>query len=159
MIQVARSERLRLEPMAAPNAYELDDNVARVNMDVVWGYLSTEAYWSRWRTREIVEQQIRTAWRVIGVYEQGSGDMVGFARAVSDGCAMAYLADVFVLRSHRGQGLGGRLVRAMIEDGPGARFLWMLHTTDAHGLYAKFGFAPPQHTRYLERRSQLGRPG
>src|SRR5438132_13416650 len=96
-----RDAALRLEPMAAPNAYELDDNVARVNMDVVWGYLSTEAYWSRWRTREIVEQQIKTAWRVIGVYEQGSGDMVGFARAVYDGCAMPYLADVCVLRPHR----------------------------------------------------------
>src|SRR5881227_2952402 len=63
-----RNPVLRLDAMAAPNAYELDDSVARVDMEVVWGYLSTEAYWSRWRTREIVEQQIKTAWRVIGVY-------------------------------------------------------------------------------------------
>ena len=141
---------------SAPTGYELDDDPARVDLDVVWGFLSTEAYWGRWRTRAIVEQQVRSAWRVIGVYDRGSGAMVGFARAVSDGCSLAYLADVFVLPPQRGQGLGHELVRAMIEDGPGARFRWMLHTRDAHKLYAKFGFAPPQAARYLERASQLG---
>jgi hypothetical protein len=36
--------------------------------------------------------------------------MVGFARAVSDGVAMAYLADVFVAPAARGIGLGVGLV-------------------------------------------------
>ena len=71
--------------------YEMDDARDRVDLDVVWGYLSTEAYWGRWRPREIVEQQVRTAWRVVGAYEQDSGAMVGFARAFSDGFAFAYL--------------------------------------------------------------------
>jgi GNAT superfamily N-acetyltransferase len=101
-------------------AYEFDDDPARVDMDVVWGFLSTEA----------------------------------FARALSDGCAMAYLADVFVLAAHRGHGLGVRLVRSMIEEGSGARFRWMLHTRDAHGLYAKLGFVPAD-THVLQRQSQL----
>ncbi len=136
-------------------AYEVDDDRSRVDLDAVWGFLSTEAYWGRWRTRDIVEQQVKTAWRVIGVYEQPGGAMVGFARAVSDGLAVAYLADVFVLPQHRGQGLSTRLLRAMIDEGPGARFRWMLHTTDAHELYAKFGFAPPDF-RYMER---VHRPG
>ena len=130
--------------------YEIDDNRDRVDRDVVWGYLSTEAYWGRWRTRDVVEQQIQSAWRVVGAYEGNSGQMVGFARAVSDGCAVAYLADVFVIGPHRGNGLGVRLVRSMIEEGAGAKFRWMLHTRDAHGMYAKFGFAPPS-DRYLER--------
>jgi GNAT superfamily N-acetyltransferase len=142
--------------MTAPTAYELDDDLARIDMGVVWEFLSKEAYWSRWRTRDIVEQQVRSAWRVVGAYQHSSGRMVGFSRAVSDGYAMAYLADVFVLAEHRGHGLGERLVRAMIEEGPGANFRWMLHTTDAQGLYAKFGFAPRQDAGYLERSRQLG---
>jgi GNAT superfamily N-acetyltransferase len=76
--------------------------------------------------------------------------MVGFARAFSDGVAAAYLADVFVLRPHRGHGVGARLVLAMIDDGPGATMRWMLHTADAHDLYARYGFQPPDST-YLER--------
>src|SRR5579884_3535234 len=122
----------------APGAYEFDASHGRVDLEVVWGFLSTQAYWGRWRTRDIVEQQVRSAWRVMGAYERGTGAMVGFARAVSDGCAVAYLADVFVLPAHRGHGVGVGLVRAMIEDGPGAGFLWMLHTRDASELYAKF---------------------
>jgi GNAT superfamily N-acetyltransferase len=81
--------------------------------------------------------------------------MVGFARAISDGYAHAYLSDVFVVQPHRGQGLGVRLVRTMIEEGSGSNFLWMLHTRDAHDMYAKFGFAQPS-SRYLERPSRLG---
>jgi hypothetical protein len=36
----------------------------------------------------------------------------------------------------------------MIEDGPGAGFRWTLHTRDAHGLYTRFGFAPPDASAY-----------
>ena len=85
------------------------------------------------------------AWRVVGCYA-ADGGMVGFARAFSDGVATAYLADVYVLPEHRGAGLGRRLVRAMVEDGPGRDFRWLLHTADAHGLYRAFGFGPPDDT-------------
>lgn len=63
---------------------------------------------------------------------------------------MAYLADVYIVADVRGRGLGTELVRTMVDRGPGAHFRWMLHTVDAHGLYHKFGFGPPDH-RYLER--------
>jgi len=48
--------------------------------------------------------------------------MAGFARAVSDGVAYAYLADVFVVNGARGRGLGTALVETMIDHGPGAGF-------------------------------------
>jgi GNAT superfamily N-acetyltransferase len=138
---------------AAP-AYVIDDDPARVDRDVVWEFLSGHAYWGRWRTREAVERQVDQAWRVAGAYEKAGGRMVGFARAVSDGVALAYLTDLFVVPEHRGRGLGVALVRIMIEEGPGADFRWMLHTGDAHALYAKFGFAAPDRT-YLERPSRF----
>jgi GNAT superfamily N-acetyltransferase len=140
-----------------PGGYEIDDDPARIDRDAVWQFLSVEAYWGRWRSRAVVEQQIDRSWRVLGLYaaHAAGGDvaaatMVGFARAVSDGASLAYLADVYVLPEHRGRGLGVALLEAMIEGGPGRRFRWMLHTYDAHGLYAKLGFAPPDGT-YLER--------
>ncbi|MFD2468173.1 GNAT family N-acetyltransferase [Amycolatopsis silviterrae] len=137
--------------MRTVGAYELDDDVSRVDLDVVWEFMATEAYWARWRTREQVEQQVRTAWRVVGVYETASGRQVGFARAFSDGVAMAYLADVFIAADARGAGLGKEIVREMIDNGPGVNFRWMLHTSDAHDLYRKFGFAEHSEGRYLER--------
>ena len=128
-----------------PN-YVVDDDRRRIDLDVVWEFLSTHAYWARWRTRDVVEQQVREAWRVVGCYDRGSGQQVGFARAVSDGLAIAYLADVFVVDEHRGRGLGKLIVQAIIDDGPGAHIRWLLHTTTARGLYEQFGFGPPIET-------------
>jgi GNAT superfamily N-acetyltransferase len=131
-------------------AYELDDDAGRIDRDVVWEFLSTEAYWGRSRTRADFEAQLASSWRVVGVYETATGRQVGFARAISDGVSYAYLSDVFVLADARGAGLGKELVATMIDRGPGAGFRWALHTSDAHDLYRKYGFAEPD-TRYLER--------
>lgn len=130
--------------------YELDDDPDRVDRDAVWSFLSSgEAYWARWRCRDDLERQLATAWRVVGAY-RSDGALVGFARAISDAVSFAYLADVYVLPVVRGAGLGHELVRVMIDEGGGADFRWTLHTADAHGLYARFGFGPPDET-YLER--------
>ena len=126
--------------------YELDDDPTRIQTDVVWAYLSADAYWGRWRSRADIEAQLASAWRVVGVYLAGTGEQVGFARAVSDGVGFAYLADVFVLPGHQGGSLGKRLMQRMIEDGPGRDFRWVLFTADAHGLYEGFGFAAPDAT-------------
>ena len=127
--------------------FEIDDDPARVDRDAVWRYLSSEAYWGRDRSRADVEAQLDDAWRVVAAYDgDGDGATVGFARAVSDGVAFAYLADVYVDAAARGAGLGTALVRAMIDDGPGRGFRWTLFTQDAHGLYTRFGFAAPDAT-------------
>lgn len=72
---------------------------------------------------------------------------------ITDGATFAYLADVFVLESHRGRGLAVRLMDAVIAH-PRLQGLrrWVLATQDAHGLYAKYGFtalAAPD--RFMER--------
>lgn len=131
-------------------AYELDDNPGRVDLDAVWDFLSTQAYWGRFRTRADFEKQFASSWRVVGVYETASGRQVGFARAFSDGVTSAYVSDVFIVPEARGAGLGKELMATMIDRGPGAGFRWMLHTHDAHDLYRRFGFAEPDH-RYMER--------
>lgn len=120
----------------------IDVDPHRIDRDVVWDFLSTHAYWARWRTRADVETQLDRAWRVAGAYRDDR--MVGFARAVSDGVAFGYLADVFVLPEARGLGVGKAVVDAVIEGDP--RIRWVLFTDDAHGLYAAKGFLPADGT-------------
>ena len=84
-----------------PGGYELDDDPARLDLEAIWDFLSTEAYWGTDRSRDVVERQVREAARTIGLYHEGR--QVGFARVVSDG-RIAYLADVYVLGEHRGHG-------------------------------------------------------
>ena len=132
--------------------YELDDDPARVDLDALWTFLSTEAYWGRWRSRDDVVRQLQGSWRVLGAYH--GAEMVGYARAISDGVSLAYLADVFVLREHRGRGLGRRLIAAMVEEGPGREFRWLLNTSDPP-IYEPFGFVAPDAT-LLERPGTQG---
>ena len=103
----------------------------------------TASYWAEGRTRERQDELIDASGHVVGLYKEGN--QVGFARAVDcDAAGFVYLADVYVLDEHRGHGLGVELVREMIERGPYAGRRWILHTRDAHSLYAKFGFAPQE---------------
>jgi predicted N-acetyltransferase YhbS len=130
--------------------YELDDDPSRIDVDAVHDYLANHSYWAQGRPRETVERLVRQATRVVGAYV--GGRQVGFARAFSDGVALAYLADVYVLPEHRGRGLGIELVREIVENGPLAGVKWILHTSDAHDLYRRFRFGKPSE-RVLERPS------
>jgi GNAT superfamily N-acetyltransferase len=125
-----------------PGDFELDDDPRRVDVDAVHAYLSCESYWERGRTREFVQRTIQGSARVVGLYGEG-GEQIGFARAVSDGATVAYLADVYVLSVYRGRGLGLELVREIVDGGAGElsrNVRWLLHTADAQSLYAKLGF-------------------
>jgi GNAT superfamily N-acetyltransferase len=120
---------------------ELDDDKARIDRAEVHRYLSEESYWAAGRPRDVQDRLIDEASRVVGLYH---GDrQIGFCRAFSDGLALVYLADVYVLAEYRGRRLGEELVREMIENGPYAQVKWILHTTDMHPLYRKFGFGEP----------------
>jgi GNAT superfamily N-acetyltransferase len=129
-------------------AVELDDDPERIDVAAVHDYLANHSYWAKGRPIAVVERLVREAERVVGVYDEGR--QVGFARAFTDGVSLVYLADVYVLPEYRGQGLGVRLIREMVENGPYADVRWVLHTRDAHGLYSKFGFGQPSE-RVMER--------
>jgi GNAT superfamily N-acetyltransferase len=120
---------------------ELDDSKERIDREAVHRFLSEVAYWSLGRGRATQDRLIDGAARVIGLYD---GDrQIGFCRAASDGTSFVYLADVYGLEEYRGRGLGEELVREMVERGPLAGLRWLLHTTNMHRLYRKFGFAEP----------------
>ena len=130
-----------------PDGLELDDDPSRIDVDAVHDYISNHSYGEPGRPREVMEEFVRAAIRVVGLYD---GDrQVGFARAIGDS-HFVYLADVYVLPEYRGCGLGVELVREMIDNGPYADTRWILHTLDAHKLYEKFGFGPPSE-RVMER--------
>jgi len=108
------------------------------------------SYWAKGIPREVVDRSIEGA-LCFGLYEDGR--QIGFTRVITDGATFAYLADVFVLESHRGQGLATWLMESILAD-PRLQGLrrWMLVTRDAHPLYRKVGFRDLAHPeRIMER--------
>src|SRR5579863_2665122 len=110
---------------------------ARLNLDVIHGFLST-AYWSKNIPRSIVERAVRNS-LCFGVY--ADGEQVGFARVITDRATFAYIADVFIVETHRGRGFS-KFMMGAIKAHPDLQGLrrWSLATRDAHGLYSQFGF-------------------
>jgi GNAT superfamily N-acetyltransferase len=122
----------------------------RLDITVIYEFLKNLSYWAKGIPREILARSIEHS-LCFGVYD-GSGAQVGFARVITDFATYAYVADVFVLESHRGQGLGKSLMQCILEH-PALQGLrrWNLTTRDAHELYAQVGFKPlkvPE--RYME---------
>jgi GNAT superfamily N-acetyltransferase len=133
---------------ALAGGYELDDDRERIDVGAVHAYV-TVSYWAKGRSLERMQAAMNGSARVIGLYAP-DGSQAGFARVISDSATYAYLADVFVLEQHRGNGLGVELVREAVDSEPWKQLSWHLRTKDAHKLYEKFGFRPPTE-RSLER--------
>ena len=118
-------------------AYSISTDPGLLDRPLIHAFLS-RSYWAGGIPRETVDRSIENA-LCFGVYEGAS--QVGFARVITDRATVAYLADVFVLESHRGRGLAVWLMEA-IRSHPDLQGLrrWILMTRDAHGLYEKSGF-------------------
>ena len=122
--------------------YRFSDRVEDVDRELVHRWLSERAYWALGRTRERNDRAIDGS-RVFAVLDQESGAQVAYARVVTDGAEFAWLCDVFVDEAVRGRGVGELLVRGVVEAlAPLQLKRMLLATKDAHGLYAKLGFAP-----------------
>jgi GNAT superfamily N-acetyltransferase len=117
--------------------YEISTDPKRLDVTAIHAFL-TQSYWSPGIPRAVIERAIDNS-LCFGLYRQG--EQVGFARVVTDKATFAYLADVFVLEAHRGQGLSKWLIQVVKghQDLQGLR-RFMLGTKDAHGLYKQFGF-------------------
>lgn len=122
-----------------PDRIEIDTDKGRLDVPLIHGFL-TSSYWAKGIPIDVVRRSIEGS-LCFGIYE--AGQQVGFARVVSDYATFAYLADVFVLESHRGRGFSKRLMAAVVAH-PQLQHLrrWLLATLDAHGLYEQFGFRP-----------------
>lgn len=130
--------------------FEISTDRARLQIEVIHGYLSQESYWAAGRPLEKTLRAIENS-LCFGLYR--GADQIGFARIVTDYATFAYLGDVFVLGEFRGMGLSKWLMDTIIShpDLQGLR-RWVLATRDAHGLYEKFGFSALRFPeRWMER--------
>jgi GNAT superfamily N-acetyltransferase len=131
-----RRERWRIMEVTREN-FTISDDASRLDRGVIHRFLA-DSYWANAIPREIVDRSIGNS-MCFGVYDVDA--QVGFARVITDRATFAYIADVFVLESHRGRGLSKWLME-VIRTHPDLQGLrrWLLMTRDAHGLYRQFGF-------------------
>ena len=143
--------------MAAPlqsnnaSSIEITTQLSRVDLDRVHDWLARKSYWAREMPRTVFDRAVRGSLCCAAIEQDAT---LGFARVISDRATFAYVSDVFVDPARRGTGISKAIMAAVVghPDLQDLR-LWVLATADAHGLYARHGFASlaaPQ--RYMERR-------
>ncbi|MFK2903654.1 GNAT family N-acetyltransferase [Dyella ginsengisoli] len=125
----------------------IDTSREALDRDMIHAFLAEQAYWSRGIPRATVECAIEGSLCFGGYLD---GRQIAFARVVTDGATFGYLADVFVLPEHRGQGHATTLMAAVMAH-PQLQGLrrFSLATGDAHALYAGFGFTAPARPQTL----------
>jgi N-acetylglutamate synthase-like GNAT family acetyltransferase len=134
------------------DGFTVSTDPARLDMDLIHRTLSTESYWARGRSFDQIARAFAHS-LPFGLYAP-DGDLAGWARVVTDHATFAYLADVWVMDTHRGRGLSKFLMSTIMAH-PDLQDLrrWTLFTRDAQGLYRQFGFtqiAEPE--KAMERR-------
>ncbi|RKT08523.1 acetyltransferase (GNAT) family protein [Streptomyces sp. 3211.6] len=119
----------------------LDTDPARIDLDRVHHWLSTDAFWALGRSRETVARSIEHS-LVFGVYVPDTAEQLAFARVVTDYATFGWLCDVYVAREARGQGIGTWLAESVVAALEPYRLKrLMLSTLDAHEVYAHAGFS------------------
>lgn len=81
-----------------------------------------------------------------GVTIQHEGRAVGMGRIIGDGGTAFQIVDIVVEPSHQKQGLGRRIMTALMArlsaEAPAKAYVSLIADGDAQHLYAKYGFAP-----------------
>ena len=120
--------------------FVLTDDASRLDLVRVHAWLSNEAYWALGRSLDTVRQAFGKS-RSYGLYREA--EQLGVARIVTDGTTFAWICDVFIDSSVRGQGLGHWMMSTIVSDLTDEGLPRMLLATrDAHGVYADVGFEP-----------------
>lgn len=117
--------------------YRISSNINDMDIISIHSYL-TATYWAAGVPLDTMKRAVENS-LCFGVF---CGDkQVGFARLITDTATFAYLADVYILDSHRGKGLSKWMMQEIINhpELQGLRRI-VLATRDAHSLYEKFGF-------------------
>ena len=129
--------------------FSISTDPDRLDFAAICDFL-TRAYWAKGRPREATERAYAHS-LVFGLYD--GPRQIGVARVVSDTAIFAYLMDVFIHEDYRGRGLGKWLLETIL-DYPDLKHVrrWMLATSDAHQLYARYGFrSTSQPDSWMER--------
>ena len=111
-----------------------------LGINQVRGLFDAHSFWAQGRSRRTLLRMLLGSCSVVSAWQ--GGRLVGIGRATSDGVLRAVLWDVVVADAHQGQGLGRRIVQALLTSPPvAASERVYLMTTNSSGFYERLGFS------------------
>jgi GNAT superfamily N-acetyltransferase len=119
-------------------SYRISTDKEKLDISLIHTFLSDESYWAAGRSLQSVKTSIQNS-ICFGVYDS-EDQQVGLARVVTDFATILWICDLFIIKEHRGKGLGKHLIKT-INELPHFKKVrrYLLATRDAHSLYRKYG--------------------
>ena len=118
---------------------EIEVSTEKARLSLPWVCSSLRAsYWGK----ALNDAQICTAIEhslCFGAYHV-DGVQIGFARVVTDGAIFSSVMDVYVDWRYQRQGVGRKLMEAILAHPDVKGTISVLSTQDADGFYRKFGY-------------------
>ena len=130
--------------------FRISTNRADLDLAMIHQFLSEQTTWAKGIPLSVLQRAMENSLCFGGFIGHSQ---VAFARVISDYATFANLVDVFVLPEHRGKGFSKLLMQAVFNH-PQLQGLrrFSLATSNAHGLYAQFGFKAPAFPQTLMER-------
>lgn len=99
-------------------------------------------WWKDCYNKSRLKDLIKNSFVFMVVVEKRSGRAVGMGRLLSDGVSDAYIQDLVVLPTYRGQGIGKQLVKKLVEYCylKGIHWIGLIAEPDQDEFYSKIGF-------------------
>ena len=115
------------------------DAKSKIDIDQLQKLFTLGAFWAKERNTEDLAEAIKNSEPVIAVWNKQQ--LIGFARATSDGVYRATIWDVVIHPDFRGTGLGSKLVETVLSHPRMSKVERVyLMTTHQQKFYEKIGF-------------------
>jgi GNAT superfamily N-acetyltransferase len=130
--------------------FRISTDQSKLDIPLIHRFLSEQSTWAKNIPLATLERAIKNSLCFGGFIDSSQ---VAFARVITDYATFANLVDVFVLPEYRGNGYSKMTMETIIAhpDLQGLR-RFTLATSDAHALYAEFGFTAPLRPQSLMER-------
>ena len=111
----------------------------KIDFEQLQNLFKIGAFWAKERDREDLKIAVANSNPVVSIWDETN--LIGFARATSDGIYRAAIWDVVVHPNYRGLGLGGKLVETVLSH-PLVNRVERVYLTTTHqqSFYQHIGF-------------------
>lgn len=127
--------------------FYISDEKEKIQIPAVEELLK-QSYWASPHDIQVLPKTIANS-LCFGVYLKANDLQIAFGRVITDYTTAYYLCDVIVNEKYRSQGIGKALVERIVTDERLAPLKGMLKTSEAHGLYEKYGFHRADANRFM----------
>lgn len=135
--------------------FHIVNSLTEAQIDDLIG-LYQHTYWAKERQRRDVVKMLCNSDHVFGAVEDGTDRLCAFTRVLTDEVYRAVLFDVVVHPEHRGKGLAGMVLEAVIShpDLASVENLLLYCKPDVIELYEKWGFTDGSSSMHLMKRER-----